>query len=200
MMMIFRIIPLVLLASMANGFFVLRSVSSSTQLHFGFLKDLGLEKPDFLPDFGTESDEVISYENGIQVGDVFPKNALKKMGVSSKKAVVYFYGADDAPSCKKQNDAFSSRSNEFKKLGATVVGVRNENGVKEDKLPELNQKLFVDEEDTIRNQIGIKKDLLGLLGGRETYVIGKNGKVEYKFNDQFNPEKHVENTIDFLSS
>merc|ERR1712087_610548 len=74
-------------------------------------------------------------------------------------------------------------------MGVTVVGVRNEKGVKEDKLPQLAQKLAVDDEDVIRNQIGIKKDLLGLLGGRETYVISKNGKVEYKFNDQFNPEK-----------
>merc|ERR1712032_1122627 len=141
----------------------------------------------------AENEELISYENGIQIGDIFPKDALKKLGVSSKKAVVYFYGADDAPSCKKEND-------EFKKLGATVVGVRNEKGVKEDKLPQLVQKLVIDEEDTIRNQIGIKKDLFGLLGGRETYVIGTNGKVEYKFNDQFNPEKHVENTIEFLSN
>merc|ERR1712232_1365662 len=145
-------------------------------------------------------DEVpVSYENGINVGDSFPKDALKKLGVSGKKSVVYFYGADDAPSCKKQNELFNARNGEFKKLGATVVGVRNEKGVK-DELPELVQKLIIDEEDAIRNQIGIKKDLLGLLGGRETYVIGKNGKVEYKFNDQFKPEAHVENAIDFLSN
>jgi len=205
--MTFRIFTFVLLATTSNGFIVPRSakttalISPTTQLQLGFLKDLGLDKPDFLPDFGgSKNEEPISYENGIQIGDSFPKNALKKLGVSSKKAVVYFYGADDAPSCKKENDAFNTRSDEFKKLGATVVGVRNEKGVKEDKLPQLVQNLVIDEEDTIRNQIGIKKDLFGLLGGRETYVIGKNGKVEYKFNDQFNPEKHVKNTIEFLSS
>ena len=58
---------------------------------------------------------------------------------------------------------------------------------------------MIDEDDAIRNQIGIKKDLFGLLGGRETYVIGKKGNVEYKFNDQFKPEAHVENTIEYLN-
>ena len=122
---------------------------------------------------------------------------LKKLGVNGKKSVVYFYGADDAPSCKKQNSAFDSRIEEFKKAGVTVVGVRNEKGVKN--TSELVQNLMVDEDDAIRNQIGIKKDLFGLLGGRETYVIGKKGNVEYKFNDQFKPEAHVENTIEYLN-
>lgn len=202
--MYFPLTALALLASsssVANGFSTMNPGRSSfaTQLQFGFLKDLGLEKPDFLPDFGggAVDEEPISYENGINVGDQFPQNALKKLGVNGKKSVVYFYGADDAPSCKKQNSAFDSRIEEFKKAGVTVVGVRNEKGVKN--TSELVQNLMVDEDDAIRNQIGIKKDLFGLLGGRETYVIGKKGNVEYKFNDQFKPEAHVENTIEYLN-
>merc|ERR1712087_343179 len=147
---------------------------------------------------GKEDEELVTYANGIDIGDTFPKNALKKIGINGKKAVVYFYGADDAPSCKKQNSAFDERLSEFTSLGTTVVGVRNEKGVK-DLSEGLSQNLVVDDNDEIRNQIGIKKDL-GLLGGRETYVIGKNGKVEYKFNSQFQPEAHVENTIEFLSN
>ena len=30
----------------------------------------------------------------------------------------------------------------------------------------------------VRQQYGVKKDLLGLLEGRETYVIGKDGTVK----------------------
>merc|ERR1712157_386819 len=104
----------------------------------------------------------------------------------------------DAPSCSKQIAGFNARAADFKKLGATVVGVRNEKGVKEDKLPDPAPQLYVDRADEIRNRLGIKKDL-GLLGGRETYVVGKNGRVEYKFNAQLKPEAHVENTLEFLS-
>ena len=33
---------------------------------------------------------------GLAVGEKFPASALKSCGVSGKKAVIFFYGADDA--------------------------------------------------------------------------------------------------------
>ena len=39
---------------------------------------------------------------GLAVGDKFPASAAKVCGVSGKKAVVFVYGADDAPSCSKE--------------------------------------------------------------------------------------------------
>ena len=47
------------------------------------------------------------------------------------------------------------------------------------------------QDDEIRNEIGIPKDLF-VLGGRETYVVDKDGTVMMVFNGQLNPEKHVE--------
>ena len=38
---------------------------------------------------------------GLAVGEKFP--APKSWGISGKKAVVFFYGADDAPSCSKDH-------------------------------------------------------------------------------------------------
>ena len=35
----------------------------------------------------------------VAVGEQFPTGALSKIGVSGKPAVLYFYGADEAPSC-----------------------------------------------------------------------------------------------------
>ena len=54
-----------------------------------------------------------------------------------------------------------------------VVGVRNDAG---DKGAEVSQTLVVDEDDEIRNEIGIPKDFF-VLGGRETYVLNKKGEV-----------------------
>lgn len=135
---------------------------------------------------------------GLAVGESFPKNALQKFGANGKKSVIYFYGADDAPSCKKQTAAFNDRADEFKKVGAIIIGVRNEAGVKN--TPDVTQKLVVDEGDEVRNEIGIAKDLFGLLGGRETYVVGKDGTVEFVFNDQFKPEDHVSKSLEHLES
>ena len=50
----------------------------------------------------------------------------------------------------------------------------------------------------MREELGIKKDLFGLLGGRETYVLDKSGTVQLVFNDQFGPEKHVPAALETL--
>jgi len=41
----------------------------STALQFGFLKNLGLEKPDWLPDFGGESEEKEEEEVPVPVAE-----------------------------------------------------------------------------------------------------------------------------------
>jgi len=51
---------------------------------------------------------------------------------------------------------------------------------------------LADEDGSVRKQFGVKSDLFGLLPGRETYVVGKDGTVLEVFNSQLSPEKHVE--------
>merc|ERR1712070_587155 len=95
---------------------------------------------------------------GLAVGDKFPASAAKVCGVSGKKAVVFFYGADDAPSCSKELMGFDAAMSDFKSEGAAVVGVRNAAGVKgadED----YAVKCVVDDGDAMREEVGIEKDL-----------------------------------------
>lgn len=93
--------------------------------------------------------------------------------MSGKKAVVYFYGADGAPSCTKQAKAFDAAA-----LDATVVGVRSDEGVKEGFSDEYGGvKFVVDEGNEVREEVGIAKDLFGFLPGRETYVLDKSGEL-----------------------
>ena len=135
---------------------------------------------------------------GLAVGEKFP--APKSWGISGKKAVVFFYGADDAPSCSKELAAFDGALPDFKAAGATLVGVRNAAGVKgaDEQYPAI--KVVVDEADSVRTQVGIEKDLFGLLGGRETYVLDKSGTVVGVHNNQFGPETHVSTALDTLES
>jgi peroxiredoxin Q/BCP len=126
---------------------------------------------------------------GLKAGDTFPADALTRFGVKGKKSVLFFYGADDAPSCSKQIAAFSDAADDFKADGFTVVGVRNSAGVKDD--TDAAVTLAVDEDDAVREEIGIAKDLFGLLGGRETYVLDKSGTVVGVHNNQFDPASHV---------
>ena len=133
--------------------------------------------------------------NALAVGSTMPKSVLSKCGISGKKAVVFFYGADDAPSCSKEISAFDAAAPTFKEAGVTVVGVRNEAGVKS---TDASVKLVVDEADAMRTELAIEKDLF-FLGGRETYVVDASGKIVAVHNNQFDPNSHVSTALDALS-
>ena len=52
------ILAVLLLAVAVNGFTpVHKPAKTNTALSFGFLKELGLEKPSWLPDFGSSKEE-----------------------------------------------------------------------------------------------------------------------------------------------
>ena len=74
----------------------------------------------------------------------------------------------------KQAEGFDAAAGEFG--GVTVVGIRNDKGVKDGFADKYAQQFYVDVDDEIRNEIGIPKDLF-VLGGRETYVVDKDGTV-----------------------
>ena len=77
---------------------------------------------------------------------------------------------DDAPSCKKELASFDEAMDEFKSFGATVVGVRNAAGDKGADEDYPSMKIVVDDGDAVRTEIGIEKDLFGLLGGHGARV------------------------------
>eukprot|EP00316_Scyphosphaera_apsteinii_P022589 CAMPEP_0119301096 /NCGR_PEP_ID=MMETSP1333-20130426/2929_1 /TAXON_ID=418940 /ORGANISM="Scyphosphaera apsteinii, Strain RCC1455" /LENGTH=166 /DNA_ID=CAMNT_0007303075 /DNA_START=144 /DNA_END=644 /DNA_ORIENTATION=+ len=130
-----------------------------------------------------------SVRMGLSVGDQIPPTRLQDLGIRGKKAVIFFYGADDAPSCSKELAKFDEQLPMFKRADVEVVGVRNERGIKG--TTKVGYNLAVDEGDEVRNEFGIKKDLFGALGGRETYVVDATGKVVSVHNNQFDPESHV---------
>ncbi|KAI3714469.1 hypothetical protein L6452_21423 [Arctium lappa] len=120
-----------------------------------------------------------------------------------KPVVVYFYPADETPGCTKQACAFRDSYEKFKKAGAEVVGISGDDGAshkafaKKYKLP---YTLLSDEGNKIRKEWGVPSDLFGTLPGRQTYVLDKNGVVQLIYNNQFQPEKHIDETLKFLQS
>ncbi|KAK9275276.1 hypothetical protein L1049_022538 [Liquidambar formosana] len=120
-----------------------------------------------------------------------------------KPVVVYFYPADETPGCTKQACAFRDSYEKFKKAGAEVVGISGDDSsshkafAKKYRLPFT---LLSDEGDKIRKEWGVPSDLFGALPGRQTYVLDKNGKVQLIYNNQFQPEKHIDETLKLLQS
>ncbi|KAK6941242.1 Alkyl hydroperoxide reductase subunit C/ Thiol specific antioxidant [Dillenia turbinata] len=99
--------------------------------------------------------------------------------------------------------AFRDSYEKFKKAGAEVIGISGDDisshkaFAKKYRLPFT---LLSDEGNKVRKEWGVPADLFGSLPGRQTYVLDKNGVVQLIYNNQFQPEKHIDETLKLLQS
>ncbi|KAA8534742.1 hypothetical protein F0562_029816 [Nyssa sinensis] len=120
-----------------------------------------------------------------------------------KPVVVYFYPADETPGCTKQACAFRDSYEKFKKAGAEVVGISGDDPSSHKAFAQkyrLPFTLLSDEGNKVRKEWGVPADLFGTLPGRQTYVLDKKGVVQLIYNNQFQPEKHIDETLKLLQS
>ncbi|KMT03398.1 hypothetical protein BVRB_8g190860 [Beta vulgaris subsp. vulgaris] len=120
-----------------------------------------------------------------------------------KPVVVYFYPADETPGCTKQACAFRDSYEKFKKAGAEVIGISGDDSSSHKSFKQkykLPFTLLSDEGNKVRKDWGVPSDLFGALPGRQTYVLDRNGVVRLVYNNQFQPEKHIDETLKFLQS
>ncbi|KAG6431629.1 hypothetical protein SASPL_109708 [Salvia splendens] len=120
-----------------------------------------------------------------------------------KPVVVYFYPADETPGCTKQACAFRDSYEKFKKAGAEVIGISGDDTSSHKAFAEkykLPFTLLSDEGNKVRKDWGVPSDLFGALPGRQTYVLDNNGVCRLVYNNQFQPEKHIDETLKFLKS
>ncbi|KAL5783609.1 hypothetical protein ACOSP7_008638 [Xanthoceras sorbifolium] len=182
-------------------------VSKSSQSHFYGLK---LSNSSSLP-IPSSTPAKTSIVAKVSKGQVPPSFTLKDQDgktvslskFKGKPVVVYFYPADETPGCTKQACAFRDSYEKFKKAGAEVVGISGDDSsshkafAKKYRLPFT---LLSDEGNKVRKEWGVPSDLFGTLPGRETYVLDKKGVVQLVYNNQFQPEKHIDETLKLLQS
>jgi thioredoxin-dependent peroxiredoxin len=123
-------------------------------------------------------------------------DALKKGPV-----VVYFYPAAFTPGCTIEAHKFAEAIDQYKALGATVIGVSHDPIDKLDKfsVSECRSKFPV-AADADGN---VMKSYDSVLKGHEeyadrtSYVITPDGKVYYAYT-AMSPDQHVDNTLDAI--
>jgi thioredoxin-dependent peroxiredoxin len=145
----------------------------------------------------------------LQVGDKIPNFKAKDSTgnefdstsiVGLKPVVFYFYPKDNTPGCTAQACSFRDQYEDFKDLGAEVVGISSdsvsshEKFAKRYKLPFL---LLSDDNKKLRNLFGVKTNLFGLLPGRVTYVADKDGIIQLIF-DSMNATSHIPKVLTLL--
>ncbi len=111
-----------------------------------------------------------------------------------KNIVLYFYPKDESPGCTREACSFRDSYEELTNLGAEVIGVSGQS-VESHKsfathygLPFI---LLSDKDNKVRELYGVPSTM-GIIPGRVTYIIDKQGIVRHIFSSQIQAERHVE--------
>ncbi len=140
-----------------------------------------MKKGDKLPAFRLPDQN----GNTIDISDFTGKQPL----------VLYFYPKDETPGCTKEACTFRDAITDFEQLNAKIIGI-SADSVKSHKAfaekHNLNFTLLSDEIKQVRKLLKVPSDVFGLLDGRVTYVVNKNGVVQHIFKSQLNTTRHVE--------
>lgn len=116
--------------------------------------------------------------------------------------VIYFYPKDDTPGCTIQACTFRDKYEDFKALGAEVIGISSDSLKSHQKFASRYKLPFIllsDFDKKIRTQFGVPNDFLGLIPGRATYVIDKKGVVQLIF-DSTSAKIHIEKALEILKT
>jgi peroxiredoxin Q/BCP len=148
---------------------------------------------------------------GVEVGQKAPDFELpdasgtrvRLSDFRGKKAVVlYFYPKDDTPGCTAEACSFRDSYEDFQEAGAEVIGVSSDSASSHEKFARRHKLPFTllsDADGKVRKQYGVPATL-GLLPGRVTFVIDRDGAVRHVFNSQLQATRHVSEALAALES
>jgi thioredoxin-dependent peroxiredoxin len=145
----------------------------------------------------------------IQVGDPAPDFTIKTHAGeeirlsqfrNQKAVVLFFYPKDNTAICTREACAFRDAYEQFVDAGAVVIGVSADSSDSHGAFAakhNLPFHLASDADGSLRKLFGVPKTL-GLLPGRVTYVIDKQGIVQLVFNAQLTADGHVQEALKAL--
>ncbi len=146
----------------------------------------------------------------IEIGSSVPSFSLKDQNglmfnidsvKGRKNLVIYFYPKDDSPGCTKEACSFRDQFDVFTQADAVIIGISGQSVQSHLEFAQkyrLNYTLLSDESNKVRKLFGVPTNLFGLLPGRVTYIVNKEGKVAFIFNSQINAEKHIDEALRIL--
>ena len=145
----------------------------------------------------------------LKIGDTAPGFTLNNQDneailvdelIGKVPMVIYFYPKNFTPGCTAQACSFRDQYQDFTDAGAKVFGIsadsveshkrfRAKHNLPFDTLSDANNK--------VRKKYGVKNELLGLLPGRETFVIDANGIIKMRFNSMM-AAKHIPKALSVI--
>jgi peroxiredoxin Q/BCP len=121
--------------------------------------------------------------------------------IGKRKTVIFFYPKDFTPGCTKEVCEFRDDYNEFSELNCEIVGISSDSRKSHldfSKRYKLNYHLLSDSKNTIRKLFQVPRNLFGLIPGRVTYIIEKNGTIIGIYNSLSNSTSHISSALECL--
>ena len=146
---------------------------------------------------------------GIQAGDKAPDFTLPSQSgdqvrlqdrLGERVIILYFYPKDNTPGCTAEACAFRDSHETFTDAGAEVIGVSSDSVDRHAAFAghhSLPFTLLSDQGGEVRKRYGVPS-VLGVLPGRVTYVIGRDGTVRHVFNSMTNIGRHVDDALEVV--
>ncbi len=109
------------------------------------------------------------------------------------EVVVFFYPRDNTAVCSAEACSFRDHFQDFQDAGALVIGISADSSDSHRRFAErlhLPFKLLSDPGGAVRARYRVPRTF-GLIPGRTTFLIDKNGIIQRVFSSQFQPTKHV---------
>jgi thioredoxin-dependent peroxiredoxin len=111
--------------------------------------------------------------------------------------VVYFYPKDDTTGCTIEACRFRDDFDKFRVTGAEIIGISDDSTESHSRFASkyhLPFTLLSDKGGHVRKLYGVKKTF-GVIPGRVTFVIDRQGIVRHVFSSQSSPARHVEEAL-----
>ncbi len=143
---------------------------------------------------------------GVQAGDKAPDFTLPSQTgeqvrlherLGERVVVLYFYPKDDTPGCTAEACGFRDSHEVFTDAGAEVIGVSSDSVDRHAAFAgrhKLPFTLLSDQGGQVRKSYGVPA-VLGLLPGRVTYVIDREGTIRHVFNSMTNIGRHINDAL-----
>ncbi|MGA3014464.1 MAG: peroxiredoxin [Bacteroidales bacterium] len=150
-------------------------------------------------------------KNKINPGDKAPLFTLPDSGgqpisltdfIGKKSLVVFFYPKDESYGCTKEACSFRDNYDEFKEAGAEVIGISTDDETSHSSFAAHHKLPFVllsDKDNKVADLYGVHRSL-GILPGRATFVIDREGVIRMNYSSQLNFRKHMDEAIALIKS
>ena len=144
----------------------------------------------------------------IQIGDNCPSFKLKNQFgeefdlanlLGNKTLVIYFYPKDETKVCTAQACSFRDNYEEFKDLGAEIIGISADSVQSHVKFKSKFNLPFIllsDNDKKLRKLFGVANDFL-IVPGRQTFVVDQHGTIILVFNNM-SGNIHIEKALKVL--